>query len=240
MDRHSEGLRDAGRLGGGWVLILGAVLAGGLALTGPLAGAVRGPDNGAERWFARHRSGWLTEVADAATLPGETLTALVLGPVLLLVVWLWLRRLDAVAFMALALIGEFVIYLVTVSLVSRQRPPVPILDPGLDPHHSYPSGHVGASVAMYGGLAVLVWVNCGPGRRWLSVVLAAVPLLVAVARLYLGAHHPSDVTASLLFMTAWLGCCAAVLSPRPGGPGRPQPRTSGQSATALDTGRAER
>jgi undecaprenyl-diphosphatase len=192
-----------------------------------------------ERWFARHRAGWLTDVADVATLPGETLTALVLGPVLLLAVWLWLRRLDAVVFMALALLGEFVIYLITVSLVSRQRPPVAILDPGLDPHHSYPSGHVGASMAMYGGLAVLVWANCSRRRRWLSVVLATVPFLVAVARLYLGAHHPSDVIASLLFMTAWLACCAAVLSPRPDGPRGAPTMTAGASVTDLDTGRED-
>ena len=39
-------------------------------------------------------------------------------------------------------------------------------------------------------------------RRTLDLV--AVPLLVGLARLYLGAHHLSDVITSLVFMSVWL------------------------------------
>jgi len=209
--RRREVARAVPRLLLAWGIIFAVVFAVGEALTGPLKGSVGVRDNQVERWFAEHRSGSLTTVADDLSLLGETTTVLVLGPVLMVVVWLWRRELRSVAFLAVALLGELAGYLVVVSLVSRPRPPVAILDPGLDPTHSYPSGHVAVAVAMYGGLAVLIWIFCGPRWRWLSATLVVLPLLVAVARLYLGAHHPSDVLASLVYMAVWLAVAAAVL-----------------------------
>jgi undecaprenyl-diphosphatase len=195
----------------GWLLLLAAVVAVGLALTGPLEGSVGQSDNWLERWLAAHRSGTLTQVADVVTLFGETVTVLTLGPVLLLATWLWRRQIRPVVFVAVALVGEIAVYLITVSLVSRDRPPVRILDPGLDPNHSYPSGHVAAAVALYGSVAVLIWLTCRNGWRWLCAALLAVPPLVGVARLYLGAHHLSDVITSLVFMSVWLALAATVL-----------------------------
>ena len=64
---------------------------------------------------------------------------------------------------------------------------------------SYPSGHVAASVAVYGGLALLLtsrfparWVR---SSCWSLVV--ALPLIVALSRLYRGMHHPLDELAGV-------------------------------------------
>jgi membrane-associated phospholipid phosphatase len=210
-DGRRDAIRAAAVLVSGWVLLVAVVVAVGLALTGPLEGSVDPGDNGLERRFAADRSGALTHVADAVTLLGETVTVLVLGAVLLVGTWLWKHQIRPVVFVAAALLGEIAAYLVTVSLVSRDRPPVRILDPGLDPTHSYPSGHVAASVALYGALAVLIWRTDRNGWRWFCALLVAMPLLVGSARLYLGAHHLSDVITSLVFMSVWLAFAAAVL-----------------------------
>lgn len=195
----------------GWGLVLAAMVALGMALTGPLRGSVGVGDNRLERWLGAHRSGWLTDVADVVSQFGETLTVLLLGPSLLLVSWRWTRQVRPIVFLVVALVGELGAYLLTVSAVSRPRPPVAILDPGLDPNLSYPSGHVAAAVALYGGTAVLLWLICANRWRWLSVPLVGLPLLVGIARLYLGAHHPSDVIASIAFMSAWLAVAGTVL-----------------------------
>jgi membrane-associated phospholipid phosphatase len=195
----------------GWGLVLAAMVAAGMALTGPLKGWVGVDDNSVERWLSAHRSGWLTDAADVVSQLGETLTVLLLGPVLLLVIWLWTRQIRPVIFLMASLLGEVAAYLVTVSIVSRPRPPVAILDPGLDPNHSYPSGHVAAAVALYGGTAVLLCLSCANRLRLLSIPLVMLPPLVGIARLYLGAHHPSDVIASITFMSAWLAITRAVL-----------------------------
>jgi membrane-associated phospholipid phosphatase len=123
----------------------------------------------------------------------------------------------------------------------RDRPPVKILDSGLVPTHSFPSGHVGTAVAVYGGAAVLLslWMrargHAGPGRV-VVLLLACVPLFVAASRLYEGAHHLTDVGTSLVYGTLWLSVlAAALLVPRSGAwtprPASTAPETARSSST---------
>jgi undecaprenyl-diphosphatase len=65
-------------------------------------------------------------------------------------------------------------------------------------------------VVVYGGAALLL-ARVAPGlRRWVWP-LFLVPVVVSAARLYQGAHHPTDVLAGLLYAAAWLGAVAHVL-----------------------------
>jgi undecaprenyl-diphosphatase len=91
------------------------------------------------------------------------------------------------------------------ALIDRPRPPVPHLDAELPPTSSFPSGHVAAAVCLYIGVAALVLRATRAWWRW-AVLGAAVLVVVAVAlaRLYRGAHHPTDVLASLAFAVPWL------------------------------------
>ena len=203
--------RDAAVLALWWLLITGVVVLVGEAITSRAGAGLRVEDNDAERWFAAHRSAPLTDAADAAGVLGNTYTTVGLSLVVLLVLWRWLHRRRSAVFVAAVLVGELATYLVAVNIVQRPRPPVPRFDQGLDPFNSYPSGHVAASMATYGGLAVLVWVLHRRRRRWLTPLLFVPAAVVALARLYLGVHHPTDVLASALFMAAWLNRCAAVL-----------------------------
>ena len=59
-------------------------------------------------------------------------------------------------------------------------------------NQSYPSGHVAASVAVYGGLALLISSRCR--RRWVTVVVWTLAVAAAgrsspLSRLYRGMHH---------------------------------------------------
>jgi membrane-associated phospholipid phosphatase len=203
--------RVAARLFLAWSLLVALVILVGAALTGPLAGSVGAADNDVERSLAGHRTTSLIAVAQGVSLLGETTTQLILVPTLLVVAWCWLRRATPVVFLAVAAVGELAAYLLTVNIVHRARPPVHLLDPGLEPLHSYPSGHVAAAMATYGALAVLCRRFGGEPWRRLSMVLLLAPPLVALARMYLGVHHPTDVLVSLAFMSAWLGVTASVL-----------------------------
>ena len=218
--------RGAGVLLTVWLLLLGAVVLVGEALTGPLEGSVGVADGRAVRWVTGLRSSGLTELFQAVSLLGETWTELVLAPLSMLVVWWWLRRLRPLLFLALVGAGELALYLLAVNLVGRQRPEVQRLDSGLDPSHSFPSGHVAAAMATYGAMAVLIWVTTRSPHRWLALVLLAPAPLVAVARLYLGVHHPTDVLTSLAFVTVWLAALTVVvLRPERVSPA-PTPRAS--------------
>jgi membrane-associated phospholipid phosphatase len=52
-------------------------------------------------------------------------------------------------------------------------------------YHSFPSGHVNASMAFFGVLII--------ARRRLGIACLPIPILIALSRMYLGAHYLSDV-----------------------------------------------
>jgi membrane-associated phospholipid phosphatase len=196
-----------------WLILFGLVVGVGRLITGPLQDSVGPTDNALARWFADERTSSLNEVAESMTLLGETLTVIALATVTALAVWLWQRNIRPVLFVALATSGVSGIYILAATVDPRPRPPVKVLDPGLDPTASYPSGHVAAATALYGLIVVLVWTYARRLRWWVTPLLLC-PLLVAIARLYEGAHHLSDVLTSFVFATIWLTVAAVTLLPR--------------------------
>ena len=193
-----------------WVVLVGVVIGIGQLITGPLESTIDPPENDLARWFASERSDARTELADLFTRLADTWTIVGLGIAIAVAVWLWRREAGPTAFVVTTVVGVFAIYLLTVTVDPRPRPPVKILDPGLDPKHSFPSGHTGAAIAVYGLVVVLVWTYAR-WARWWATLLLVIPPLVAVARLYEGAHHLSDVLTSVLYGSAWLVATTTVL-----------------------------
>jgi membrane-associated phospholipid phosphatase len=110
------------------------------------------------------------------------------------------------AFLVVAVGGEKVVYLAGSLIVRRDRPPVPTTG-FVHATSSFPSGHVGAALALYGAIAVLVLRSpraTRPVRIAVVAVAVVVPALVAFARMYRGLHYPSDVLAGALAAAAWL------------------------------------
>ena len=193
-----------------WGVLLGVVVGVGWLLNHPLEGSVGEVDDDLALWFADERTGRLNDLANAGTFFGDTIVELVVAPVVAVGVWIWQRSVVPALFLALVTCGIGGIYYVAVNVDPRQRPPVEILDPGLSPTHSFPSGHVGTAIALYGGIVVLTWTYARAARWWVTPLLV-LPLVVLVARLYQGAHHLSDVLTSLVFASVWLGTVAALL-----------------------------
>ena len=137
------------------VILLAMLLVGGL-LTHPWAASVDPWDNGVVRWFADHRTSGLNRVAAACTFLGDIRVGVVLAAVVAVVVSGWQRFLRPALFLTVLVAGVLGLYLSGTHLIPRDRPPVRILDVGLEPDHSFPSGHVATAVVVYGGAALLV------------------------------------------------------------------------------------
>ena len=82
--------------------------------------------------------------------------------------------------------------------VPRARPAVHAETRWGGPHfsskyHSFPSGHVGASIAFFGVLLI--------ARRRIGLACVPIPILIGVSRMYIGAHYLSDVVSAAVLGT---------------------------------------
>jgi undecaprenyl-diphosphatase len=201
--------RDAPRLLGGAVLVYGLLAAAGLLVNRVLShGAFGRWDLGVSRWFSEHRTPALNSLTRYGSLMSDTKTAIAVTAVLVVGLRIWLGRWRESAVILLCIVGELTIFLAVTSTVHRTRPTVPHLDRA-PPTSSFPSGHTGAAVALYVGLAViLLAVTRDSARRKAFVIAAAllcgVPVIVATSRVYRGMHYATDVTAGALAGGLWM------------------------------------
>ncbi|WP_368680556.1 phosphatase PAP2 family protein (plasmid) [Rhodococcus opacus] len=214
------------------VLIWGAIVGLGLLITDKLA-VVRDWDASAAEWFANTRTESLTDIFFTISRVGDTGSI-----VLLLIVAVPLgaaltRRWRPPLFLLVAVGGELLLFLAASAVVGRHRPTVEQLTPDMPPTSSFPSGHVAATTAAYGAVALLVGAWSRARSRYGAVVLAVLLVLsVSVARLYLGAHYLTDVLTSVVYVCAWLAVCWFVI--RPGehpAPGEPVGEGEGGKAS---------
>ena len=135
----------------------------------------------------------------------ETVTCIALLVVVVLVFRAWLGRWRESWAVFAAIVGELLVFLVVTALVDRARPDVPHLD-AAPPTSSFPSGHVGAAVALYGCIAVVVHREM-LNRALAGLIVAVccvVPIVVAICRVYRGMHHVSDVIFGAVGGGLWL------------------------------------
>jgi undecaprenyl-diphosphatase len=199
------------------IVITATVIAMGEAITHWSALAtVRSWDVSFERTLAAHRSPVGNHLTLVGTWFAETIPVLDLTIFAVDLVAAATRRWRAAAFVAMAVAGEKLIYAVSVVVVGRPRPPVPTVGHTYATS-SFPSGHVGSAVTLYGAVALLVWWSRPDRRLRSALALAAaivLPLVVAFCRMDRGFHFPSDVVTGALIGVAWLTTCAVVLRPR--------------------------
>ncbi len=188
------------------VLLLGAVVGVGLLIVHVGTGtAFERADVGVVQWLADHRVPWLDTLSAPLAEMGNTMVIVVGGVIAAVLAFVITRRWRASLVIATVLVGEVLIFLASTAVVGRPRPPVPHLDGVLPPTSSFPSGHTAAAVCLYGALAALVLRGTRAWWRWVVLAVAvALVVGVAFARLYRGAHHPTDVLTSVAFAVPWL------------------------------------
>ena len=138
-------------------------------------------------------------------------TEYVIGVCLVVVAVIWWRTKQwwYAVIPGIAISLQATIFVIAAHVVGRDRPNVERLDP-TPPTSSFPSGHVGASTALYVDLRPHGDADREPVVRRVVITLCVIaPLVVAYARLYRGAHHVSDILVGILngvvcAVLAWL------------------------------------
>ena len=174
-------------------------------------------DTQISQWAIQHRMPTLDAVTHVGSMMADTIVALAVTAVAVVGFRLWLGRWRESLVTVVAIVGELLIFLVITATVHRARPAVPQLDQA-PPTSSFPSGHTGAAIALYGCLAVILLRNVTP--RWVAVSLAMlgslIPIVVTASRVDRGMHYLTDVLAGALASGIWLtAVLVLLLAPRP-------------------------
>ena len=208
----------------GYALLVAITVLAGLALTRLILPAGVGAwDDRVARRLEDGRTPFLEDLSwVGSTLAGGHVIPVVVGS--LLVLFALQRRWVLAAFALFGVAVESATYRATTLVVERERPPVERLEQ-LPVDASFPSGHTAASVALFGGLLVLLASRVR--RPWFTVVggrgRASIAVFVAWSRMVRGMHHVTDVVialgmGALAVVVVVFACRAAVASRRGEGP----------------------
>jgi membrane-associated phospholipid phosphatase len=193
----------------GYVILAALAIGAGFLLVDALlpVHAIGHNDEAVNTWLARQRSSSLNDasyvgssIGDIPFIPGLVIL-LALGSAIL-------RRWRVAGLIVGGILVEVATYRVTSLIVHRERPTVPRLD-HLPVNQSYPSGHVAAAFVVYAGLALLITSRWHARRLAVATwaIAIALPLIVALSRMYRGMHHPTDAAAGLL-----IGVCSLAIA----------------------------
>lgn len=191
-----------------WGLLAGVLFALGSWLTAAGPDVPTAWDRGVVEWFAERRvPAWNAAMEQVQAFSGTwpVITAAVAVCVLALAAT---RSWRPVLLVALGMLGEVTLFLLTTAVVDRARPAAK-LPHDLPPTSSFPSGHVAASLVL--GSAVTILVVRGTRKWWRWPVAATallIPLAVATQRLYSGVHYPTDLMGSVLLALPWVTAVA--------------------------------
>ena len=157
------------------------------------------------------RSGGLDQFMVLITRLGDFSTQLYCG-VLLCLLLLVLRQWRALAFAIGTLLGTALANGLLKALFARVRPEV-LIEPLST--FSFPSGHSSAAFAFFLCIGVLAGREQPPRLRLTWLLLATIPAtLIALSRVYLGVHWPSDVIGGALLAATLCGASLALLQRR--------------------------
>ena len=138
---------------------------------------------------------FVTELGDGIVIALVSVTVLA---------WLlWLRKWRVAGYWTAAIVfGQLA---ATIFKLVLQRPrPLPDIYDGLSTY-AFPSGHAVMSTVAYGFLAVLIARQLSRPHRWVAYAMAALLIsVIAISRLYLGAHWLSDVIGGLSLGLIWV------------------------------------
>jgi len=178
------------------VLLWGIIVGIGKLIGGPFGGLTA--ENDLNRDLQSGRTPWWDTLTMVWSQVGNT--EIVLGVCVLMVALIWWRTRQwwVAVLPAIAVAVQASVFVLASAVSGRARPDVAHLDTA-PPTSSYPSGHVGASTALYFTLAAVAQrIQNASLRRIVTLGCLVLPFLVAYARLYRGMHHLSDVIVGFL------------------------------------------
>lgn len=130
-----------------------------------------------------------------------------------IILYLWFKERDkwGILFFLISIGGGGLLILLLKEFFRIDRPSI---NASIDAvGYSFPSGHAMGSMILYGFIVYLIIRSelSRPAKVSISAVLMLLASLIALSRVYLNAHYPSDVVAGQAGGLAWLMICIVSL-----------------------------
>lgn len=174
-------------------------------------GATQAFDDRVMTWVGQHRIGWLEATLVEITALGTGVVVLSIVGVSAMFLWLTRHKYSA-ALLLFSTSGGIVLNNILKLLFMRERPRA-FEWAAHASSSSFPSGHAMSAAIVYATVGYLAArLQKRRWARWLTLGFAMLLIiLIAVSRVYLGVHYPTDVLAGLVLGLAWAGFCMATL-----------------------------
>jgi membrane-associated phospholipid phosphatase len=208
-----ETMRLIAMLAAGFLALLGLIVVLDLALFDLMpADAVDDIDRDITQWLVEARTPGLSSFMRSVTTLGSARLMWFVAGVAAVAAYLSARTSLLPLVPLVAILGGGTMNSLGKALTDRPRPLIrPLAETSSS---SFPSGHATIAAVIFSALAVLI--ARGLSRRGKAAVWAAAgtPIaLVAVTRVYLGVHWPSDVVVGAATGIAWSLWCGRTLAP---------------------------
>lgn len=175
------------------------------------AGKTQSFDEAFLQWIGSHRADTVTAVMLDITALGTSSVVMMIVAIAALFLWLNQHRQSALLLIFTTFGGIILNNLLKLGF-ARPRPDV-ITWVTQAKLSSFPSGHAMSATIVYGTVAYLAarLQRTHASRVAVMATALVVIFLIAISRLYLGVHYPSDVLAGIVVGIAWVGFCMAAL-----------------------------
>ncbi len=165
------------------------------------------------RWAATHATGFSLRVFGSITWAGSTIVVVPVSVATALYAARRWRTARVALFFVLVVGGQFLLSNAVKFAVARVRPDAPPFHVVSGP--SFPSGHATAAAATWAAVALVLGRGTSVSvRAVLAGVAAAIAVVVACSRVFLGAHWMSDAVGGLLLGWTWFAVCAVAFGGR--------------------------
>ncbi|TLQ03239.1 phosphatase PAP2 family protein [Pediococcus stilesii] len=142
------------------------------------------------------RTPTLNSIVKMYTKTGNSIPFIIISLIVVGIFYLFKKYRASLFLLTTIFLGTSANFLVK-QLIRRDRPEFRLINIG---GYSFPSGHSVAAMVLFGSLIVLTfrYIQKRSLRIFLTTLLTILMLLLALSRVYLNVHYPTDITAGLL------------------------------------------
>lgn len=147
---------------------------------------------------------WLTVVLKAFTWIGSAYGVVPITLIICAILFYGINEKKRAIFFAFSIVSTIILNESLKLYFVRDRPEIyRLMDAG---GFSFPSGHTMMAFSLYGMIVYVTWRHLKETKQRIFIMILAtfIAFLIAISRIYVGVHFPSDIVGGFAASTCWI------------------------------------